>query len=285
MGMQRALGISGGARGVDDDGGIVGRGIDGRELVGGGFDRRPERFGAGGNGAAGDVDIPQVRQPVADFRELLPAAFVGHDRLGAGIGKTKLQRVLAEQREQRHRHQAGAERRQMRDRQFQRLRQKRRDPVAARKPVGLQHIGEAARQRAHLVERGARRAAVLVDIDQRQPAGAVGMAVAARGRDVEARRDVPAEVAVEFGVVGGFGEHDARLDDRRPGINPLPLCSRSHQTHDRSGAQQHLELTSHAGRLTTPVGVANPSMVRIRFSSHQPYSEAQSSNFRLIPRS
>ena len=49
--------------------------------------------------------------------------------------------------------------------------------------------------------------AVLVDIDQRQPAGAVGMAVAARGRDVEARRDVPAEIAVEFVVGGGFGEH------------------------------------------------------------------------------
>ena len=38
-------------------------------------------------------------------------------------------------------------------------------------------------------------------------------------------------------------------------------------------------------RLTTPVGVANPSMVRIRFSSHHPYSGVQSSNFRLMPRS
>src|SRR5216683_5227105 len=35
------------------------------------------------------------------------------------------------------------------------------------------------------------------------------MAIAAGGRDVEARRDVPAEVAGEGCVVGGFGEHGA----------------------------------------------------------------------------
>ena len=69
------------------------------------------------------------------------------------------------------------------------------------KPVRLQHIGEAARHVGDLVERGARGAAILVDIDQRQPAAAVGMAVAARGRDVEPRRDVPAEIAVEGFVV------------------------------------------------------------------------------------
>ena len=53
--------------------------------------------------------------------------------------------------------------------------------------------------------------AVLVDIDQRQPSAAVGMAVAAHGGDVEPRRDVPAEVAVEGFVVGGFGEHERRF--------------------------------------------------------------------------
>ena len=42
----------------------------------------------------------------------------------------------------------------------------------------------------------------------RKLAAAVGMAVAARGRDVEPRRDLPAEIAVEGFVVGGFGEHD-----------------------------------------------------------------------------
>jgi hypothetical protein len=95
----------------------------------------------------------------------------------------------------------------MRDRQLQRLRQKHRDAVAARKPVGLQHIGKRTRQRPHFVKRGALRAALLVDIDQRQPARAVGMAIAAGGRDVEPRRHVPAEVAIEFCVVGGLDEH------------------------------------------------------------------------------
>jgi hypothetical protein len=95
----------------------------------------------------------------------------------------------------------------MRDRQLQRLRQEHRDAVAADKAVGLQHIGETARGLRHLVERGARDGAALVDIDQRQAAGAVGMAVAARGRHVEARGDVPAKIAVEFVVGCGFGEH------------------------------------------------------------------------------
>jgi hypothetical protein len=46
------------------------------------------------------------------------------------------------------------------------------------------------------------------------------MAVAAGGRDVESIGDMPAEIAVEFCVVGGFGEHCVRLNDRSPGINP-----------------------------------------------------------------
>src|SRR5258707_312044 len=95
----------------------------------------------------------------------------------------------------------------MRNRQFQRLRQKHRNAVAARKAIGFQHIGEAAGEVADVVERMPRRAAVLVDIDQRQPVGAIGVAVAARGRDVEPHWDIPAEAAVEVVVIGGFGEH------------------------------------------------------------------------------
>src|SRR6202022_3044933 len=34
------------------------------------------------------------------------------------------------------------------------------------------------------------------------------MAIAAGGSDIEPRRDVPAEAAVELVVVGGFGEHE-----------------------------------------------------------------------------
>src|SRR5260221_3620885 len=47
------------------------------------------------------------------------------------------------------------------------------------------------------------------------------MTVAAGGRDIEPRRDIPAEAAIEAFVVGGFGEHFVRLDDRRLGINLL----------------------------------------------------------------
>ena len=98
----------------------------------------------------------------------------------------------------------------MRDRQFQRLRQEHRDAIAALKPIGLQYVGKTARHVGDLVERGTRGAAILVDIDQRQTAAAVGMAVAAGGRHVEARRDVPAEIAVEFVVGRSFGEHGGK---------------------------------------------------------------------------
>ena len=123
---------------------------------------------------------------------------------------------------------AGAKRRQMRDRQFQRLRQEHRDAVAADEAIGLQHIGEPARHLRDLVERGPRRGAVLVDIDQREAARAVGIAVAARGRDVESRRDVPAEIAVELVVGGGFGEHGMRpsnFSSRRPGERRDPYSA------------------------------------------------------------
>src|SRR5439155_10711036 len=91
--------------------------------------------------------------------------------------------------------------------QFEGLRQEHRDAVAAHNTVSLQLIGEAARGIRDLVEGGARGAAVLIDIDQREAAGAVGMAIAAGCRNVEARGDVPAEIAVELVVGPGFGEH------------------------------------------------------------------------------
>ncbi len=67
MRMQRALRVSRGARGVDDQGGIVGRGIDGGKVRGRRLQRGPERFCAGMRGIADDIDMFQFRQPVADF--------------------------------------------------------------------------------------------------------------------------------------------------------------------------------------------------------------------------
>ena len=187
--------------------GIVGRGVDRREIGRRRLQLRPERFRPGRRGIGDDVDVLQVRQAVADLRQLLVAGSIRDDRSGAGIGEPEFQRVLAEQREQRDRHQARAKRRQMRDRQFQRLRQEHRDAIAANQAVRLQHVGKTAGELGYLVERRPRRRAVLVDIDQREAAGAVGVAVAAHGGEVEPSRNVPAEIAVEGVVVGGFGEH------------------------------------------------------------------------------
>lgn len=47
MGMQRALGIPGRARGVDDDGGIVRASLDRRKILRGILDGLPERFRTG----------------------------------------------------------------------------------------------------------------------------------------------------------------------------------------------------------------------------------------------
>ena len=156
MRVQRALWISRGARGVDDQGGIVGRGIDGRKI-------RRCRLRATTRTAwcrpapvADDVEFFSSGSRSRIFASFSQPALVGDDGLGVGIRQAEFQRVLAEQREQRHRDHAGTKRRQMRDRQFQRLRQEHRDAVAAHKAVGLQHIGKTARQLAHLVERGAR---------------------------------------------------------------------------------------------------------------------------------
>src|SRR5262245_50616905 len=108
----------------------------------------------------------------------------------------------------------------MRDRQFQRLRQKHRDAVTARKSVRSQHIGKASRGVCDLVETRARRGAVLIDVDQRKPARTISVTVAAGGREIEARRDVPAEIAGELVVGGGFGEHGLKLSRLPSSLKP-----------------------------------------------------------------
>src|SRR6516164_2596624 len=100
----------------------------------------------------------------------------------------------------------------MRDRQFKGLRQEHADAVAAHKSVALQHIGETAGIVCNLVKRRARRGAALIDIDQCEPFVSIGMAVAAGCSNVEARWDIPAEVAVELVIIGSFGEHGVSLN-------------------------------------------------------------------------
>src|ERR1700752_5196234 len=95
----------------------------------------------------------------------------------------------------------------MRNRQFKGLRQEDRNAIAARKSLRRQHIGKAARMVGDLIETRARRGAVLVDVDQRKPARAVRVTVATGGRKIEARWNLPAEVAVELVVGCCFGEH------------------------------------------------------------------------------
>ena len=53
------------------------------------------------------------------------------------------------------------------------------------------------------------------------------MAVAARGRDVEARGNIPAEIAVEGVVIGGFGEHGRLYIHVVPAVPAIHVSLRS----------------------------------------------------------
>ncbi len=212
--VQRALRIAGGARGVDDDRRVIAGCIDRLEFFRSVLDRSPERPTARLGRIGDDIDVAQLRQPVADLDQLLPAADVGDDRLGAGIVEAIFERVLAEQREQRHRHQPRTKRGKVHNRQFYGLRQEHRDTVATDEAIVLQHIGETTRGIGKRIEAEILGRLALIDQDHRQPVAAIGVAVAGDGRDIEMPHRRPAEIAIERLVITGFDEQGTSLPDR-----------------------------------------------------------------------
>ena len=141
MRVQRALGLAGGAGGVDHHRRIVGGGIDRRE-----FRRRPrQQIGK----AAGAIAFAVDRQHASEFRrlaanpvELGEALRVGEQRLGAGILQAVEQRIGPEQHRDRQRDRAELVDRDMGGGDFRRLRQHDGDAVAALNAMRAQHIGE-----------------------------------------------------------------------------------------------------------------------------------------------
>ncbi len=188
MGVERAFRVSRGSRRIDDDRGIVRRGVERGEIRAG-----PHQFGvevdtaAAGNGK----HRRQIGQAVADRRELGDAGLVGDDGLGAAVRQAERQRILAEEGEERHRDEARLPRRDMGDRRLRRLRQQDREPVATPQAMGAQHVGEAVRELADVGEGEALLAMPLVEEDEGEAVAA--LAVADIDADVVARRDLPAE--------------------------------------------------------------------------------------------
>ena len=138
--MQRALGRPRRAGGVNDDRRIVGAGIGRRKGVAGlvefrvEVERAPARFPARALDAENQL---QLRQALAQQRDLGESGPVGHQRLGPAVAQAILKRLFPEQREERHGDAAKLVNAEMADGRFRRLGQQNADPVAARHAVSL----------------------------------------------------------------------------------------------------------------------------------------------------
>ena len=208
MGMQRTLGLAGRARGVDQQGRVLGVRVERREAVRRRAQQRVpvEEVGAVLAGADHD-DRRQVRQPLAHRQDLRQLRDVGDDRRGLGIVHAVLDRFLAEQREQRQHDRTHAVAGEMADRELGALAQEHRDPLAFGDAAGGEGVGEAGAGGEELAERPVAHAAVGILLDHRQRAGLVPLAH--RAADVEPFGHVPAEPAHR--VVVGQAARDHRV--------------------------------------------------------------------------
>ncbi len=195
--MQRAFRLAGGARGVDHHRRIVRRCIDRREVG----RRLCQEIGK----AAVDGDhAGDVRHLCADLIEFCEALRVGQQRLGAGILQAILQRVRPEQNRDRQRHRAELVDGDVRGGHFRRLRHEDRDAVAAFDALRAQHIGEPVGSLAQVAVADRLAAPVAMHVQNGESAGlARRPAVADVDADIVARRDRPAEIAIERVVVFG----------------------------------------------------------------------------------
>lgn len=209
MRMQRALRLAGRAGRVDDHGRIVGGRIHRHEIRRFGGERRVVAQHAGhvGRIVADAVDGMQRRQLRAQRRDLRVAGRVGDERGRLAVREPVLERVDAEQREERYRDRAEFVRGEVRDGRFGPLREKDADPVAAPQAGTREAVREPVRSIPQVVEREARNVALRRFVDQREASAAVGPFVAHVHADVVARRKVPPEAGEEVIVAVGGGQH------------------------------------------------------------------------------
>ena len=148
MRVQRALRRAGGARGVDDQRRIVGRG---RRPRGRRRWRAPPRRHSDRTPGRAPSAPRTVRSPGSRSRtsaERGEAGIVGDERRRAAVAQAELQRIRPEQLEQRHGDRADPVDGEMRERRLRPLRQQHRDAVAARDALRLQHVAQARRCRS-----------------------------------------------------------------------------------------------------------------------------------------
>ena len=151
-------------------------------------------------------DQLQARQFGA--HDLGEALHVGDQRLGAGILQPVGDRLGAEQHGERQRDGAELVDRDVDRGDLGRLRQQDGDPVAGPDAVGGERVGEFVRRIAQPAVADIVGLAVRADSDDRELAGlAIGPAIAYLDADVEFRRNLPAESAVNLVVVAARRQH------------------------------------------------------------------------------
>ena len=206
MRVERALGRTRGARGVDDHRRIVGRGVDRRRTVGPLGEQLPE--GPLARRPAGD-DLLQVRQAFTHRRDALATTLVGDDDLGPAVAEPVLERFWTEQHREWYRDRADLVGRHVGDRRLRALREDDRDAVARGDPDTAQRVAQAVGQAAQVAEGVAGDVTLVVLAEQRQRVGRV--AVADVYTDVVARGYRPVEVGVKgVEVANGVVEHRHR---------------------------------------------------------------------------
>ena len=206
MGMQRALGLAGRARGVDQQRRILGCRIDGGEIVrGSGQQAVPVEKGAAVRSRADHDDGLEMRQPIAHRQHLGQLGHVGDQRRRFGIGHAVLERFFAEQREQRQHDSAHAIAGEVAERELGALAQEHGDPVALPDAAGIKCIGELRACGQQLPEGPVAHRSVGMLDDQGQRVRR--MAFAHRPADVEPLRPGPAELPHRFFVGDAVGDH------------------------------------------------------------------------------
>ena len=187
--VQGALGRPRGARGVDEQGGIVGAGVGGVERVARGADQVPE---AAGLSIAGN-DVLQVVEIGADGLDEIASRGVGHQRAGAAVGEPVRQRVGAEQHRERQRHRPELVHGDVGHRGLDALGQDDPHPVPAPDAEAGQSVGEAVAEALQFGEREGPLIAPRVLEVKRGAVADARVPVADVDADVVARGKVPPE--------------------------------------------------------------------------------------------
>ena len=189
VGVQRALRRTRGARGVDEQGGIVGAGVGRGARVARGADEIPEAAGL----AVARHDVFQVVEIGSDGLDDVAARSVGDERARAAVGEPEGECVGTEQHRERQRHRPELVDRDVRDRGLDALGQDDSHPIPAPDAEPRECVGEPIAQTLQLREREAPLDPLRILEVEGGAVSDAGVPIADVDTDVVARGNVPPE--------------------------------------------------------------------------------------------